>query len=170
MFTSDALSPRKTFQCTPPSADDDTRVRDLRERLFANEALSLSGRRPMKGSVPLQAATFYTLVGRPDLVDRMRRRRIAKGITIGLGAAAMTIGTVVGIADSAATAVGNTATGILCIGNTSDPNCKPSEPSAVPWIVAFGGGALEAAKRTANVRAAVLPDGQSGMLLAGCSF
>ena len=30
--------------------------------------------------------------------------------------------------------------------------------------------ALDAVKRTANVRAAVQPDGRSGMLLAGCAF
>src|SRR5262245_7932441 len=70
----------------PRAVNGAPREQELRERLYAEEALHLDGRRVMKGTVPLHADTFYNLVGRPELATRIRSRRTGKGIAIAAGA------------------------------------------------------------------------------------
>jgi hypothetical protein len=196
---------------SPPGATDAARLRALQEQVVQREALRIEGRRITRGGVPISAGALYAAVGRPDLTQRIRTRRIAKGITIGAGIGLAAFGTVWGIADSAGTAVNN---GIgravnLCGSEEMSPECADRhEASMVPWALAIGGGlaaligaavpsdpldsleksalidehnqrlraglglsgAFETAWRTATVRAAARPDGQSGMVLAGCSF
>jgi hypothetical protein len=195
----------------PAAGGDAARVRALQEQLFAREALRFDGRRITKGDVPLKPGTLYATVGRPELAAQIRTRRIAKGITIGAGIGVAAVGTVWGVADSAATAVNNGIGRTVNLCGTSETTGKCAdreEASMIPWLVAFGGGmvaliggvvpsdpldslqksvliddynqrlragiglssALQTARRTATVRAAAQPDGQSGMLLAGCSF
>jgi hypothetical protein len=183
-------------------------LRGLRAALYAREAVQLSGSRILQGDLTVRPATFYALAGRPDLVSRIRQRRAAKGVTIGIGAAALGLGATVGILDSASTSASNGANSIGCTFST-DPNCRmPKQASDVPWAVAALGGvtmvaglliptdpldveekralvddynrrawertglssALESAKRTARIDAAVAPGGQSGMAVASCSF
>ena len=192
-------------------ADARTRELELEEALFADESLSMEGRHVKRGGVSLRPGALYALVGRPDLAAQIRRRRIGKGIAIGVGAAVMTFGAVAGIADSAATSLDNGVNRAVNLCGTSDFSDKctdRSHTSAAPWALVFGGGfalvtglvlptdpldpgekqalvddynrrlrarmglsgAFEAAKRSASVSAAVVPDGQSGMLLARCAF
>jgi hypothetical protein len=188
-----------------------TREQELAEALFADEALSLDGRHIKRGGVSLKPGAFYALVERPDLAAQIRTRRIGKGIAIGVGAAAMTVGAVLGIADSVATSFDNGVNRAVNLCGTSQVSeqCEDrSHTSMAPWAIVFGGGfalvtglvlpadplgpgekqglvddynrrlrarmglssAFEAAKRSASVSAAVVPDGQSGMLLARCAF
>jgi hypothetical protein len=197
----------------PRSVRDDARPRELEleEALFADEALSLEGHHIKRGGISLRPAAFYALVERPDLVGQIRTRRIAKGITIGVGAAAMTIGGVLGVADGVATSLDNglnRAVNLCGTGQVTDQCADRAHASMAPWAILFGGGvamvaglvlptdplepgekqtlvdgynrrlrarmglssAFEAAKRTASVSAAVVPDGQSGLLLARCAF
>jgi hypothetical protein len=73
-------------------------------------------------------------------------------------------------------AVGGGLLALGSIGTPSDPLSAEEKSGLVDEynrrLRASAGlaGALEAAKRTANVRVEVLPDGRSGMLLASCAF
>lgn len=203
-----APQPAAAPQAAPAPADA-ARLRQLQEDLFARDRLTLRGRRVVQGGVAVNTTTFYSYMGRPDLVDQIRQRRLLKGIGIGAGAALLGIGATWGVMDSVATSVGNTSGHISCTFTTDPSDCQPErEASMLPWAVAMGGGvvlaagvsvssdplsgeqkrelvddynrrlragmglssALEAVSRTAKVRAAVQPDGRSGMLLAGCAF
>jgi hypothetical protein len=200
-------------EAAPPAVRDGARTRELEleEALFADESLSVAGRHIKRGDISLKPAAFYALVGRPDLVGQIRTRRIAKGITIGVGAAALTVGAVLGIADSVATSVDNginRAVNLCGTSQVTDKCADRSHTSMAPGAIMLGGGvalvtglvlpadplgagekqtlvddynrrlrvhmglssAFEAAKRSARLSAAVVPDGQSGMLLAGCAF
>ena len=201
-------TPAPVPQAAPPPTDA-ARLQQAQEDLFAREALTQSGRRIQLGGSSLSATAFYAYVGRPDLVDQVRQRRVGKGITIGAGAALAAIGATWGVLDAIATSWHNSSDRFWC-NVTIDPNdCQPtSHANMLPWAAAMGGGvvlaaglavpsdplsgaqkrqliddhnrrrradlglsnALDAVKRTASVRAAVQPDGRSGMLLAGCAF
>jgi hypothetical protein len=189
---------------------DPARLREIREQVFANESLHLSGARIIRGDVPMHVTTFYALVGRPDLNQSIRERRVAKVIVLVTGAVITGIGVSWGVIDVIGTGLDNTLSRPWTCGSSDpDPKCADrSHASTIPWAVAAGGvlvlitgaalrtdplgprekslliddynrllrasmklsGALDAAKRTATVRATVLPGGPSGMLLATCAF
>ena len=195
----------------PSSPADVARVHALQEQLFARDAISVTGNRITRGDVRLKAGTLYTIVGRPDLVDRIRRRRAGKTVAISTGIGLAAVGTLWGIVDAAGTSVQNgwnRAANLCGTAEVSEECTDRSHASMIPWAIAIGGGALalggavmpsdplnswekreliddynrrlrasmrlssalEAASRTAKVRAAVQPDGRSGMLLASSAF
>jgi hypothetical protein len=196
---------------TPAARAEAARVRALQEQLFARDAISLTGNSITRGDVRLKAGSLYTIVGRPDLVDQIRRRRIGKTVAISTGIGLAAVGTLWGVVDAAGTSVQNgwnRAAHLCGTAEVSEECADRSHASMIPWAIAIGGGALalggavipsdplnswekraliddynrrlragtalsdtlEAAGRTANVRAAVQPDGRSGMLLASCAF
>ena len=201
-------APAPVPQAAPAPADA-ARLRQVQQDLSAREALTLSGRHVQLGGVSLNATAFYSYIGRPDLVDQVRQRRLAKSITIGAGAALAGIGATWGVMDVIATSWDNSSDRFWCNVTIDPDDCKPTrQANMLPWAAAMGGGvvlatglavpsdplsgaqkrqliddhnrrrradldlsnALDAAQRTANVRAAVQPDGRSGMLLASCAF
>jgi hypothetical protein len=192
-----------------PAPTDAARLRQVQEDLLARETLTLSGRRVQLGGLSLNPTALYSYVGRPDLVHQVRQRRLAKGLTIGAGAALAGIGATWGVLDAISTSWENSSNRFWC-GVTIEPDdCQPTRhANMLPWAAAMGGGlvlaaglavpsdplsgaqkrqliddhnrrrranlglssVLDAAQRTANVRAAVQPDGRSGLLLASCAF
>lgn len=198
-------------QTTPAARAEAARVRALQEQLFVRDAISLTGNRITRGDIQLKAGSLYTIVGRPDLVDQIRRRRVGKTVAISTGIGLAAVGTLWGLVDAAGTSVQNgwnRAANLCGTAEVSEECTDKSRASMIPWAIAIGGGALalggavmpsdplnswekreliddynrrlradiglsstlEAASRTANVRAAVQPDGRSGMLLANCAF
>jgi hypothetical protein len=171
-------------------AGEDVRTQLLREQLFASGALGGTPARVTRGGAPIDTRSFYRLVGRGDLADRIGSRRAAKGILIGTGATAVTLGFLVGLADSycfdnchrqsepfaGALLIGGAVATLVGIVVPSDP-LDAAEKSALiddynRRLRAHLGlpAAFETVRRTAAVGAAVHPGGQSGMLGASCAF
>jgi hypothetical protein len=83
-----------------PATDDEAHVRELNERLFTTKALAMDGSRVRRNGLRMDGDTFYRLVGRDDLADQRQTRRILKGVAIGAGATAMTLGFYIAVGEA----------------------------------------------------------------------
>jgi hypothetical protein len=193
-------APSGREQQTAPAAVDAERIRELQLQLFAQESLQFEGSSIMRSGTPVHVTTFYALIGRPDLNDLIRARAVTKtAIGVAWGALDV-LGTNLdnalkrpwscGSADPRPECADRSqaspfpwlvaASGgvLMVIGFAlpSDPLGRAEKDALISDYnqrlrVRMGlSSALEAAKRTASVKAVVLPNGQSGMLLASCSF
>jgi len=154
-----ATVPNDVAPVVPPAVAADAQLRALREQLFAQGALYLDFRsHMMQGGRTIDAADAYLIVGRPDLANRVRQRRTAKGVTRGLGIAALTLGLVWGIVEGIAVTFDNGTHRFLngCGSMSIEPDCADrSHASAIPGVMILGGAA-------AWVTGAVMPEDPLG--------
>jgi len=154
-----ATVPNDVAPVVPPAGAADAQLRVLREQLFARDALYLDFRaHMMQDGRAIDAADAYLIVGRPDLANQVRRRRTAKGITRGVGIAALTLGLVWGIVEGIAVTFDNGTHRLLngCGSMSGEPKCADrSHASAIPGVMIVGGAA-------AWVTGAVMPEDPLG--------
>jgi len=140
-----ATVPNDVAPVVPPAGAADAQLQALREQLFARNAVYLDFRsHMMQGGRTIDAADAYLIVGPPDLANRVRRRRTAKGVTRGLGIAALTLGLVWGIVEGIAVTFDNGTHRFLngCGSMSTEPQCADrSHVSAIPGIMILGGAA-----------------------------
>jgi hypothetical protein len=143
VVTREAAAPENPQPVVPPGPSESERIRQLREQLFARDALYLDDRaNVIRYGRTIDAADAYLMLGRPDLANQVRERRSVKDAARLIGGTAMAGGLVWGVLDALATSVDNGLSRPWSCGSMSyDPECADrSHASAIPWLVALGGG------------------------------
>ena len=189
-----AASPDPTRE-NGTTAADEARTRELKDRLFASQSLTLTPSGVTRDGIRMDDDSFYQLTGRTDLADRRHVRHLVKGTMISIGASALGLGITVRLFEAAsacenqvqpcspqhstwsAVAVwGGAAVLLTGLVLPSDPVATREKDDAVADYnrrlrSQIGvSGALETAVRTARVSLALPPDGRAGLLVAGGSF